>query len=195
LKNKSEKIVTAGREARKILAKKNIIKNDSESIIDEILKNPEAPILPGGSSSKSGRVYLPSPWTINTSRRIVYDIARLWELEVKKSKTKNLEGSGFFVFAIKELNRVESSLEKAIRKKVKKEEYDFVLLNRRETINAIKIFLVDSFAISVIAKAHDDAISYLKWFDHWSVELLKLWPRSVSSVDAKLTKKDGGKEE
>jgi hypothetical protein len=183
-----DQLIQAGRDSRDILAKRNIIKSDDESLIDSIIKDPNSPVLPGGGLSKSVRPYLPTPWTINACRRIVYDIARIWQSEIKKHS--KYRGSDFFTFVLRELNRVESNLNKEINKKLKENDYNFGLLSRKDTINAIKLFFVDSFAISVVAKSHSDMVDYLKWFDGWTKDLLKLWPDNLKSIDSKMSKED-----
>jgi hypothetical protein len=72
-----------------------------------------------------------------------------------------------------------------IEKSEKEKTYELKFFARKDTIEGIKRFLIDSFAISVIAKTHEGVAEYLEWFDDWSMRLLRCWPENIRGIDGK----------
>lgn len=173
-----KQLIEAGREARRILEERKIILPAGQSAVDRIHSMPGAPILPGIPS------YIPFPWTINATKRIVYDLGRAWMAEQTNDVTKN-NGTEFFKFVLEGMNRPKSVVATMMAKTVAAKEYDQKHLSRNETIDALKKFLIDSFAIAVIVKTHTDVAAFLEWFLHWSDSLIKLWPEHLRGIDAK----------
>ena len=177
-----DKLIQAGKDARALLAKRGAIAPDDKSIITKIVQTKGAPILPGIPP------YLPRPWTLNATKRIIYDFGRAWQKEIRDDDKRKENGLEFFKFVIEGMNRPESVVNSLIAKTIEKKEYEQKYLSRKETIDALKRFLIDSFAISVIVKSHTETSDYLEWFYEWSGKLLLYWPTSLQMIDAK---KDG----
>ncbi|MHB8483586.1 MAG: hypothetical protein ACYDBV_12770 [Nitrospiria bacterium] len=177
-----EELLEAGKFAKDLLVKRKIILSEKDSAIDKILKDEKAPPLPGIPA------YLPYPWTIHATRRVIFDLGKAWQIEVDESDPKKNRGPEFFKFAIEGLNKPESDIAGFIEKTVEEKKYDQRFLSRKDALKAIRRFMVDSFAISVIAKSHIDTADFFEWFMEWSDRLLNLWPTSVRFVDAKITK-------
>jgi len=174
-----KQLIEAGNLAKEILVDRKIIAPTEKSRINEILNTPNSPHLPGLPA------YLPYPWTINAARRIVYDFGRLWQKEIADSDNKKLNGIEFFKFILEGLNQEQSKISKAIEHTVNTKEFAQKHLSQKETLNAMKRFFVDSFAISVIAKSHTDVAEYIIWFQEWTNKLLALWPKNIQGVDGK----------
>lgn len=180
-----KQLIEAGKAARDILADRGIIKRDEDSAIAAILADPKAPILPGGGGSPvSPQPYIPQPWTIHASRRILKDIGRIWQQEVANDDERKSNGIAFFKFILEELNRPKTKLGIAIAKTVETEQYDQSLLSRQETIEGVKRLFIDSFAVAVIVHAHMDVADYLEWFLNWSEQLLQRWPKDQQWIDS-----------
>jgi len=176
-----KQLLEAGKFARGILEERKLILPKHQSAIDRIRNTVGAPMLP----INRGQYYLPRPWTINLVRRMVRDVARIYLEEMKKNPdSKKMVGNNFFKFVLQELNRVKSKVNVLIDETVKTEEYNRMLLNKKETIEAVKIFLVDSFAIAVVAKQHIDVADYIEWFDSWSISLRNLWSKNEQFIDS-----------
>jgi hypothetical protein len=166
-----KKLVEAGIEARRILAKRGFIKSDEESAIVEILKRKDAPILPGYIA------YLPYQWTLNASKRMMFDLTAEWLDKYKKDIARQENVDSFFKFVISRMDEEQSKNAKEMKSTVKYKKYDLKLLNQKDIINGIKKFFIDSFAVAVIAKSNDSVSSYIEWFDSWTKSLLDLWTR------------------
>ena len=184
-----KQLIEAGNEARRILAERKVILPDAESAIQRIVKDKNAPMLPGRPGE---RPYLPFPWTINISRRIIYSLGRAWQAD-KKNKKDIDNGVEFFKYVIEGLNRPKSTLNKLIKDTVKNKKYDQKYLDRKNTLESMKRFLVDSFAIAVISKSHTKISDYLEWFLEWTNQLLKQWPENLRNIDGKDTQIRYGK--
>ena len=177
-----KQLVDAGKMARETLSERKIILPDEKSAIAKILQTKGAPILPG-----SNPPYLPYPWTINIARRIIYDFGRAWQKEINNDDKRKSNGLEFFKYVIEGLNRPKSVIDDLIEKTVSEKTYDQKYLSRKETIDALKRFFVDSFAVSVIIRSHTDTVDYLEWFLDWSNSLLNLWPENIRMIDGKKT--------
>lgn len=176
-----KQLIEAGKEARKILVDRKIILPQEQSIIDKIQKTPGAPMLPGIMP------YIPYPWTINAVRRILLDLATAWRNEIDNNDPRKGVGIEFFKYVIEGLNRPQDVISQLIEKSGEEKTYELKFFSRKDTIEGIKRFLIDSFAISVIVKTHTDISEYLMWFDSWSMSLLKCWPENIQGIDGKKT--------
>lgn len=178
-------LIEAGKEARKIMADRGIIQPDDKSAIATILATPGTPTLPGGGGSPvSPQPYVPLPWTIHASRRILKDIGRIWNDEVGNDDPKKMNGLEFFKFILIELNKPKSKISVAIAKTVESQQYDQTHLSRKSTTEDLQRLFIDSFAIAVIAHAHTDVAEYLEWFLMWTERLLNLWPENQRWIDS-----------
>jgi hypothetical protein len=165
--------------AKKMLVKKRISseKNIFEKMAD--LSNP--PKLPGINP------YLPARWTLDAARQMILIITKEWVKKNKGDVDKQEKIEPFFRFAIKQIENEERKFKSRMYKDKMKQLDDaeskdwtiakiFSTLNQVQTANAMKKFIVDSFAVSVIVKTNDDVSSYLEWFiDDWTPRLNELW--------------------
>jgi len=170
-----KQLLEAGKFARELLAERKIILPKEKSAVDTIMQTKGAPMLPGIPA------YLPYPWTINGSRRILYDLAREWEHEHKSDGLLN-NITEFFKFVVKALREEESVINQKIHITVQTKEYDFRFLHQKDAIKGIRKLLVDSFAVSIIAKSNTDVVAYLEWFQEWTENLLKQWGKQTREV-------------
>jgi hypothetical protein len=164
-----KQLVRAGKMAHELLAEKGIILPQDKSAIDRILQTANAPTLPGTPA------YLPYPWTINASRRILYDLTREWQNENKNDQNKLNDITQYFKFIIRALRDEEKTIDVKIHLTVQEKKYDFKLLHQKDAIKGIRKLMVDSFAVSIIAKSNSDTVTYLDWFHEWTDNLLKQW--------------------
>ena len=171
-----EKLIEAGNFAKDLLTEKGLILPKEKSAIDKILSTDGAPTLPGIPA------YLPYPWTIHATSRVLYDLSREWELNTKRDPSKQNNISEFFKFVVNTLKEEERNLNVKIHMTVQERKYDFRLLHRKDAIKGVRKLLVDSFAVSIIAKSNDDVASYLDWFHGWSERLIKQWGDNVSKM-------------
>ena len=168
----------AAEHARKMLFAKNIVSD--RSILEKLVDNPEAPILPGIPP------YLPNRWTLDAVRQMIMDITKKWVTKCQGIPEKQEHIEPFFRFAIKCIE----DEERKWRGKVRAADIStkdgiisdiFSEVRHLETANAMKKFIVDSFAISVIVKSNDSVSSYLEWFiEDWTPKLNKLWTKQKS---------------
>jgi hypothetical protein len=70
-------------------------------------------------------------------------------------------------------------------KSIQEKTYNQSLLSKKETLNSMKRFMVDSFAIAVVVKSHIDVVDFLEWFKDWTDRLLNLWPENIRGIDGK----------
>ncbi len=161
---------------REILVKRGVIAK--ESIIDKIIADPKAPMLPGLVP------YLPHDQTIKLSQRIMYDLLREWQFENKLEREQE-NVAEFFKFVINRLTSIEKKYKKEINqknqavkkgyKKVRTLSSMFNSIERSEATRGMNKFFVDSFAISVIVKSNDTTSQYAEWFLNWTDDLYTLW--------------------
>lgn len=159
-----------------------------ESVIDKLLKEKDAPELPGIPP------YLPHPWTIRAAQRILYDILKLWRQETKAKQQNDLKA--FFSFLERELNaledkfkREESEMPELIKslKEVPVLKYVFGPMRNRENTNAMHRFLVDSLATLLAKTSAPERVTvseYANWFLDWSNDLFSLWVKPENSHDS-----------
>jgi len=172
-----KQLIKAGKAAREILQERKIILPPEQSAVNKIQNTKGSPILPGIPA------YIPYPWTINAARRVVRDLGRSWLEEIKDSDKRKTVGVEFFKYILEGLNRPKSKISILITETAERKEYDMKYLSRKETIDALRRFMVDCFAIAVIVKAHDDVAEFLEWFLQWSESLLNLWPANIRNID------------
>ena len=163
------KLVEAGKMAREMLAKRKIIAPDDQSRLAEILATHGAPILPGIP------VYLPYVWTIDAARRVLVNLVKEWHLKHEKDALILNNIAEFSRFVIQVLKEEEHKLDERIHVTVQLKQFDFKLLHQKDAVKGIRKLLVDSFAVSVIAKSNDDVANYVDWFRSWTDGLLRLW--------------------
>jgi hypothetical protein len=160
------------------LSSKKLILPKENSALAHIRESKDSPILPGIPE------YLPYPWTINATRRIIFDLACVW-LNNNKNDPKMQENvSEFFKFVIKELEMKKEGIKNTMLFSVIKKEYDLKLFHKKGAIEGIAKFLVDSFAVSVIEKSNSSVSEYLEWFLRWTESLLNQWGSAIRRIDA-----------
>jgi hypothetical protein len=173
-----EKLREAKKEADRLMIDKYKVRA-KESVIDTIEATHGEVTLPGIPS------YLPFPWTINATRRILYDIARLWQLHTEKENLKSEDVTEFFKFVLNELRETTGIIEQLMAKTVRDKKFDTRYLHQREAVAGVKKFLVDSFAVSVLEKQNSSVSDYLEWFFDWTDSLLAKYAERSRSIDGK----------
>lgn len=182
-----EQLLEAGKVAKQMLKDKGM--EAQTSVLDQILKDKDAPILPGIPT------YLPHQWTVKAAQRIMYDLAVLWRQECaahpeykvgKKKKTEGREEdiTQFFTFVIKELRAQEKEYDEDVDnmpkllkslKEIPVLKDVFSPVRKRDNIKAIQRFFVDSFAVAIVVKNNYSTSEYLNWFLDWTQNLYELW--------------------
>jgi hypothetical protein len=190
VRKKKHAPIEALREAKKfadeLLVEKYKIRLPYEkSVVNTIKNTAEAPKLPGGVS---GPEYLPYPWTINAARRVLYDLTREWELNVKQQKVHAENITEFFKFVVKGLEEEQGKIKVLIQETVKKKEYNFKYLREKDALEGISKFLIDSFAVSIVVKQNSAVTEYIEFFLHWTDSLLNYWDKTQQKVDAKVVR-------
>lgn len=179
-----EQLIEAGNQARRMLRERGI--EAEELLLDAIMKEDGAPILPGLPP------YLPHRWTIKAAQRMMYDLIILWKDHCGKNQDKLNNVTEFFRFVIKELRkqekvyaREESRMPKLLKslKVVPVLKEVFSPMRKRENIAAMQRFFIDSFAVSVIVKNNHSTAEYANWFIDWTEDLHKLWTRAEQKKD------------
>jgi hypothetical protein len=189
-----EQLREAGKAAEELLVSKYKIRLPVEqSAIEAIKKKEDAPILPGGPGSLAPKSYLPYPWTLNATRRILFDLTKLWEIEAKSGKVDGENISSFITFVIKGLEMEESKIKKLIKKTEKEKRYDFKFFHQKDAVAGVKSFLVDSFAISILAKQNSSVSEYILWFIDWTNSLLDQWGPQQKNIDGPDPKSKGAR--
>lgn len=169
-----KQLLEAGQWARERLKEKGIFRE--ESIIDEILRTPGAPVLPGGGSPISPLVYLPRRHTIEITKMIVYSIAKVWNDTVKDAVKKE-KVDEFFKFTLKNMRRSDSLITQMLQDTIAKSKFDLVginLITTQENIKGVHRFLIDSFAVYPnLLNGNSGVSDYIEWFILWTTELGK----------------------
>ncbi len=153
-----------------------------ESAIETIRETKGGPRLPGFQDRIP---YLPQPTLINASKRVLYDLAREWELEAKKEKVKSEDITQFFKFILKGIREEGGKVRMLIADTVAKKEYNLEYLHRQDAVAAIHKFLVDSFAVGVSLKMSGSVSEFLTWFVDWTDSLLQQWGPNYRNIDGK----------
>lgn len=180
-----DQLLTAGKEARRMLREKGI--ESKKSVLDSIMKTEGAPVLPGIPT------YLPHQWTLKAAQRIMYDILLLWKNQCG-SDIESMENlTKFFTFLIEQLREQEKNytedeanmpqLLKSL-KEVPVLKDVFSPTRKRETVEAIQRFFVDSFAVAIVLKNNNSTTEYAIWFLDWTQSLYSLWvnPKSRDKI-------------
>ena len=183
-----EQLREAGRLAKQMLIDRGILAK--ESVIDKILKDSKAPTLPGIPS------YLPHEWTLKASQRIMRDIVVVWKDKCKNDQKKLQNITEFWKFVIAQLREQEREFGKeltAMSGQVKTMDESmkdvpvlkdiFSPMRKKENINAIQRFLIDSFAVAVVLKQHHNTSEYLNWFIDWTQDMYLLWVQPKKRKD------------
>ena len=172
-----EQLQEAGRIARQLLIDKGI--QSEESIIDKIVAEGRVtlPGIPG---------YLPHEWTIKATQRIMRDLLVIWKEECGTDKKKADNITEFWKFVVKELHKQEEVFAKqekemsnliSVAKDVPVLKDIFAPTRKKENLNAITRFFVDSFAVGIVLKKNHSTSEYLMWFLDWTQDLHEYWIR------------------
>lgn len=173
-----EQLRAAGKIAKEMLIKRGLRAKDS--VIDKIITDSKAPILPGIPS------YLPHEWTLKATQQILRDIVILWKEECRNNDEKIENITLFWHFAREQLYQQEKIFAKqtdAMPKLIESMKEIPVLrdifspLRKKENIQAIHRFVIDSFACAIVIKQHHTTSEYLNWFLDWTQDLAALWVR------------------
>lgn len=159
--------------ADELLIQKGIQLPHDQSAISRIFSTADAPILPGLPA------YLPHVWTINTTRRVLYDLAREWQFETKHEGAKQENATLFFRHVISGLEQTNSKIRQQMMQSAVREEYDLRLIQRKDAVTGIAKFLVDSFAVFIVTKQEFDVSTYTEWFLRWTDSLLHQWSQKT----------------
>lgn len=178
-----EQLRESGKEAQRLLRERGF--EAREAVIDNLLKDKNAPMLPGIPP------YLPHPWTIRAAQRILYDILKLWKQETKAKEQNDLKA--FFAFLERELTALEEKFraeEEGMPELIKslKEvpvlKYVFGPMRNRENTEAMHRFLVDSLATLLAKTSAPERVTvseFALWFLDWSNDLFSLWVKPEKS--------------
>src|ERR1035441_9020977 len=173
-----EQLREVGKKAREMLVTKGILSKNS--VIHKVLKDKNAPILPGIPA------YIPKGWTIQVAQIIMRDFLIQWKEECKKKRYNVEDISTFFKFIVKESRRQERkfkremdrmpSLIKAMKDIPVLAEV-FSPLRKKETMHAMQRFYEDSFAVAIILKNATTVSEYANWFLDWTNDLFTTWTK------------------
>jgi hypothetical protein len=190
--------------ADKRLVELGIRKPKGESVIDNIRSTKDAPMLPGL------REYLPTALMINIGRRGIIDFSREWQLATKKDLFKQEKLDEFFKFVIEKLDREDTLVNKVFTEYAQNinrmldeglDTSDKTIgewlkpIDVKDEMNALYVFLVDSFAVAIASKAASETTEFIIWFEHWTQQLLNYWPENIRSDGAQLFTKFINKDE
>lgn len=176
-----EQLRAAGKVAKEMLVARGIEAEDS--IIDQLITDSRAPTLPGIPA------YLPHEWTLKATQQIMRDIVILWKAKCGNNHTKAEDITQFWLFVREELRKQEAAFNKeakkmpkliATMKDVPVLKDIFSPMRKKENIEAIHRFLVDSFAVAIVVKKHHATSDYLHWFIDWTQDLSALWVKPSS---------------
>lgn len=171
-----EQLLEAGKIARQMLQDKGL--EARESVLDSIVKDKNAPFLPGLPR------YLPHQWTVKAAQRIMYDILLMWKEECKDDEKKCEDITAFWTFFITELREQEKMFEEDVEKQPElikglKEvpvlKDVFAPVRKLENNRAIQRFFVDVFAVSIVLKNNHTTSEFSNWFLDWTQDLHALW--------------------
>lgn len=173
-----EQLRAAGRIARDMLIKRGL--RSEESLIDTILMDSRAPVLPGIPA------YLPHQWTLKAAQQVLRDIVIMWKDECGEDIAKQEDITKFWLYVQAKLREQEHAFreEDKAMDKLTKDMKDVPVLKdvfspkrKLENTQAIHRFLVDSFANAIVVKQHHATGAYLNWFLDWTQDLELLWVR------------------
>jgi hypothetical protein len=173
-----EQLREAGRIARQMLIDKGI--HGKESLIDKIVADSKAPLLPGIPN------YLPHEWTLKASQQIMRDLVYIWVEKCGDDQEKKDNITDFWKFIVKELHALETQFAKEEKdmgrlikttKDVPLIKDIFAPTRMKENTHAMLQFIVDSFAVGIIVEKNHTTAEYLNWFLDWTEELHTYWVR------------------
>ena len=182
-----DQLLESGRFAKKMLQEKGF--EARKSVLDQIIKDKDAPILPGIP------VYLPHRWTLKAARHLMYDILLMWREECEVyddvgnptdsfNRSKSEDIAQFWTFFIKILREQEEEYDREVAnqpnlikslKDVPVIKDIFMPVRNRDNIKAIQRFFVDSFAVSIVLKNNHSTSEFANWFLSWAQDLDALW--------------------
>ena len=180
--------------AEEFLVSRGIRRPESQSVIKTILSTPGAPALPGIPP------YLPTPWAINNTKRILLNIGKEWALKNKQDNTNAINLDAFIKFVFKVIKQEDFEIEKeifsygdTIQKSVaqnldttQQTVADWLRpVIKKEALKAITMFVLDSVAVCLATKAAGDVPSFYEWFDDWCEKLKMYWPQNLRNIDGK----------
>lgn len=185
-RQKRKELLQAGNVARELLEEKGLQHTPEKSVIDQILASKNAPLLPGIPA------YLPRVDTIHVGRWLVRCAAREWQAKTKdnpKRQGNAIEFFRFFMGIFEELERkvgAQIVAHKEILENAKKKNMSYSIkeifepVQQRTYIRGLRTFILDSFAVSIVAKRNGDTSEYVEWFlGHWTEQLLLYWPEKL----------------
>ena len=179
----------AGKFARELLIKRGIQSKDN--VIAELLNTKDAPILPGQHAS-----YIPRPWTIQSSQRMLYDMLIIWKERCEGQGMLRENITEFWKFVVKQMreqiektNQEIVDMPKAMKqlKVIPVVKDIFSPMQKKETLKAMQRFFIDSFAVAVVVKNHNSVSEYCNWFLDWTQELNKIWIKPEKRAEIKNT--------
>lgn len=174
-----DKLRYAKKFADELLTERKLILPHDKSAFARLFSEKDSPVLPGVPA------YLPHRHTIETTRRVLFDLALIWKEKTKSNSKAQEDVSEFFRFAIKSLEEENVKVKAKMFQSVVKQEYDLKLFHQKSVVTGIAKFLVDSFAVSVVEKTNSSVSEYMEWFLRWSDSLLKQWlPRQNGSTNS-----------
>ena len=184
--------------AEEFLVTKGIRMPESKSVIKTILSTNGAPTLPGIPP------YLPTPWAINNTKRILLNIGKEWSLKNKEDSERVVNIDSFIKFVFDVIKQEDFKIEEnvfsnseAIKLGIKNNlDMDqqtvaewLLPLIKKEALGAITMFLLDSFAVCLATKSASDVPAFYEWFDEWCNKLKTYWPENLRNIDGKNDKK------
>jgi hypothetical protein len=164
------------------------------SVIDRIRATAGYPMLPGQLQE-----YLPTPILINLGRRALLDMGREWQLETKQEMFKQNKLDEFFKFVVGRLNIENYVFQKIMNERAKEiNEMEVKGISAesktlaqwlkpqdvKDMVNALSVFMVDSFAVAIASRSASETTEFLEWFLNWSQKLLSYWPADIRSHGA-----------
>lgn len=152
-----------------------------DSAVEEIRNTITGPILPGIPN------YLPYPWTINNSKRVMYDMLVLWKNTMGREREAD-DAISFFKFVLKEMREQKELTYDEIQKGRIMKRYDIKLLWKLKAVDGVYKFFVDAFAVSVIVRKNESVVDFAEWFDEWTKDLLNQWDENQRNIDGKTPK-------
>lgn len=181
-----KQLIEAGKIAQKMLVERGL--EAKESKIKAIFEDNAAPTLPGVPA------YLPRKETLQSARKVAFDLFIIWQEKTKKNIDKMESVSLFFTFAIKELKKYENRYLKEHRKmESQMEEFVegskeapvlgqlFNPLQKFETTQALIRFFVDCFAVAIMVKNAETTGQFASWFFNWTEQLELLWDQKTKN--------------
>lgn len=170
--------------ADEYLVKNGFIMPKDKSIINKILEDPKAPILPGMMS----RPFLPHPIAINKLRRDLRAYIRIWLDSCKSSHADDENLVKFFKSIRVDLHKKVASYKRRITWSAKKKEYDLSLFTKKDSVWDTEKFFIQAFCVFLSDNKDKKVSDFVEWFYPWSEALRNYWPENVRYIDDIYTK-------